>query len=302
MSVVAIEQPRRSIIAEMAEQHAMEPGNFEATLRATVFPKSGTREEFAAFLMVARRYDLDPLTRQIYAFPKKGGGIQPIVSVDGWSAIINSHPAFDGMAFDDHRDDDGKLFAITCRIWRKDRAHTIEATEYLSECKRNTDVWQQWAYRMLRHKAMIQAARYAFGFAGIVDPDEAERFTVREPGSRPPLATKLERLAQHPRPVEPQPQPQPIPPQPEPEEDEDEDDQAATMDMDALHEPEMPDERAQLLEALQGKAHQGKLKLRLFKGRLRPDQIDSITSEEWASLDLIAALADNPPRAEDQSG
>jgi len=28
---------------------------------------------------------------------------------------------------------------------------------------------------MLRHKATIQAARYAFGFSGIVDQDEAER-------------------------------------------------------------------------------------------------------------------------------
>ena len=28
---------------------------------------------------------------------------------------------------------------------------------------------------MLRHKALIQCARYAFGFAGLIDPDEAER-------------------------------------------------------------------------------------------------------------------------------
>jgi len=30
---------------------------------------------------------------------------------------------------------------------------------------------------MLRHKAMIQAARLAFGFVGIFDQDEAERIT-----------------------------------------------------------------------------------------------------------------------------
>ena len=28
---------------------------------------------------------------------------------------------------------------------------------------------------MLRHKAAIQSIRYAFGFSGIVDPDEADR-------------------------------------------------------------------------------------------------------------------------------
>ena len=45
----------------------------------------------------------------------------------------------------------------------------------MNECRRNTDPWKQWPSRMLRHKATIQAARYAFGFSGIVDQDEAER-------------------------------------------------------------------------------------------------------------------------------
>ncbi|EOT6142437.1 TPA: recombinase RecT, partial [Escherichia coli] len=38
-----------------------------------------------------------------------------------------------------------------------------------------TGPWQSHPKRMLRHKAMIQCARLAFGFAGIYDKDEAER-------------------------------------------------------------------------------------------------------------------------------
>ncbi|EOJ4766922.1 recombinase RecT, partial [Escherichia coli] len=38
-----------------------------------------------------------------------------------------------------------------------------------------TGPWQSHPKRMLRHKAMIQCARLAFGFAGIYDNDEAER-------------------------------------------------------------------------------------------------------------------------------
>jgi hypothetical protein len=34
---------------------------------------------------------------------------------------------------------------------------------------------------MLRHKAMIQCARVAFGFVGVFDPDEAERIVEVEP-------------------------------------------------------------------------------------------------------------------------
>lgn len=166
----------QGVLADMADRYQMNPQAFEATLRKTVMPSNVevTREQFAAFLMVAKKYSLDPITKQIYAFPAKGGGIQPVVSIDGWMTLINSHPQFDGMEFEDHLEN-GKLVAITCRMYRKDRRHPVSVTEYMSECVRGTDTWRKWPARMLRHKAAIQAARYAFGFAGIVDEDEAHR-------------------------------------------------------------------------------------------------------------------------------
>ncbi len=174
MSNVAVIEPRvKSVLLDMSDRYGMEPAAFEATLRNTVVPNNCTKEQFAAFLLVAKEYKLNPLLKEIYAFPSKGG-IQPIVGVDGWANLINSHPAFDGMDFEDHFEE-GNLASITCKMYRKDRSHPITATEYLSECKRSTEPWQKWPRRMLRHKAMIQAARYAFSFAGIIDPDEAER-------------------------------------------------------------------------------------------------------------------------------
>lgn len=169
------QQPQRSLVAVMAAKYEIEQENFLSTIKATVIGPNASREELIAFLLVANKYDLNPLTKEIYAFPKKGGGIQPIVSVDGWANIINSHPDFDGMEFHDLLGESHELLAITCKMYRKDRSHPIECTEYMAECKRGTDVWRQWPRRMLRHKAMIQAARYAFGLAGIMEPDEAER-------------------------------------------------------------------------------------------------------------------------------
>lgn len=195
MSQIAATQPR-SITAEMASRFGMEPGPFESTLRATVVPKDCTREQFAAFLMVARDYHLNPITKEIFAFPTRAGGIQPIVSVDGWMNLMNSHPQMDGLEFDDIKDESGNLSAIKCRVYRKDRRAPIEVIEYMSECKRNTETWKTWPARMLRHKAAIQAARYAFGFSGIVEPDEFERLNdngvvVRSvmPPSPPPAPT-----------------------------------------------------------------------------------------------------------------
>jgi phage recombination protein Bet len=164
----------RSIVADMATRYGMQPEAFERTLRATVFPAEASREQFAAFLLVAREYNLNPLTKQIFAFPDKRGGIIIIVGVDGYLAVINSKPEFDGMEFVDQLQD-GQLVAVTCKIYRKDRSHAVEITEYMGECKRDTDTWRKWPARMLRHKAAIQAARYAFGLCGVVDEDEAGR-------------------------------------------------------------------------------------------------------------------------------
>ena len=189
MNEIATIEPRaRSVTAAMAEKYGMDPGPFEQTLRATFFPREGTREQFAAFLLVAKEYDLNPLTKEIYAFPGKGGGIVPVVSIDGWVTMINRHPNFDGMSFQDNLDSEDELLSIECSIWRSDRARPIIVTEYLSECYRATDAWKM-KHRMLRHKALIQCARYAFGFSGIYDPDEGERIAEAQSGNGQPRLT-----------------------------------------------------------------------------------------------------------------
>jgi phage recombination protein Bet len=174
-----------SVITDMAARFGMEKRAFEATLKATVVPANVTNEQFVAFLLVAKQYNLNPITKEIYAFPARNGGIQPIVGVDGWCNIINSHPQLNGIQFEDRLDAQGGLTAITCKIYRKDREHPVETTEYMSECKRETETWKKWPARMLRHKALIQAARYAFGFSGLVDPDEAERAIEQAPDNKP---------------------------------------------------------------------------------------------------------------------
>lgn len=189
-AVANVEQIRPSLIAAMAAERQMDPEQFAKTVRATVMPANHTNEQFAALMLVASKYDLDPILKEIYAFPAKGGGIVPIVSIDGWVNLINSHPQFDGVEFDFDHDEAGGLVSCTCRIFRKDRSRPVTVTEYLSECIRSTEPWKM-KHRMLRHKAMIQAARYAFGFAGIYDEDEgakvAEMRDVTPPSApRPP--------------------------------------------------------------------------------------------------------------------
>ena len=139
------------------------------TLRATVFKGPVTDAQLTALMVVSNQYGLNPWTREIYAFPDKNNGIVPVVGVDGWARIINSHAQFDGMEFEQTPE------FCTCIIYRKDRAHATRITEYMIECARDVGPWKTHPYRMLRHKSMIQCARIAFGFVGIYDKDEAER-------------------------------------------------------------------------------------------------------------------------------
>lgn len=172
-------------LTEMATHLKVNVQELENIVLNTVMPskQQPTVEQFNVFIAVANEYKLNPLTKEIYAFPTKGGGIQPIVSIDGWLKIINSHPSFDGMSFEDSFDNEGGLKAVTCKMFRTDRKHPVEVIEYLEECQGDTEdryknktPWGKFPARMLRHKATIQCARYAFGFSGIIDPDEAERF------------------------------------------------------------------------------------------------------------------------------
>jgi phage recombination protein Bet len=186
-------QTSNSLISRMAVRFGVEPTKMMGTIKATAFRGDVTNEQMMALLIIADQYQLNPFTREIYAFPdRKAGGIVPVIGVDGWMRIINGHPQMDGVEFDESTPDQ-----ITCTIHRKDRSHPIRVTEYAEECRRNTEPWQSHPRRMLRHKALIQCARLAFGFGAIYDPDEADRIMearqseiVQAVAELPPEATK----------------------------------------------------------------------------------------------------------------
>jgi len=188
----------QTLIGRMAEKFGVDARQFYETLKATAFKqKDGivpTDEQMMALLVVADQFGLNPFTKEIYAYPDKGG-IIPVVGVDGWSRIINGHAACDGVAFEYAQEMvQPKGSEVQCPVWiecilyRKDRSHPIRVREYLDETYRApfsgnkngraftvNGPWQTHPKRMLRHKAMIQAARIGFGFSGIYDLDEAER-------------------------------------------------------------------------------------------------------------------------------
>ena len=168
------EQPQeRSLAVALAEKYEMKTEAFLETVKKTVMPSQNvSNEHLAAFLMVAKEHDLNPMTEQIHAFPSKGG-VKAMIGVDGYIALANRHPQMDGMQTILNRDTDGKVYSATCTIHRKDREHPTVIEEDLAECRRDTAPWKQHPNRMLRHKAIMQCVRVAFGGANLTDEDEA---------------------------------------------------------------------------------------------------------------------------------
>jgi len=194
----------KSLVVRLATKYGVESTKFLNVLKSTMFRQEDgsipSNEQMIVLLLVADQYDLNPFTREIYAFPNHQNSIIPIVGVDGWSRIINANPQFDGVEFF-HSENMIKMEGshvkcpewIECVIYRKDRLHSIKIREYLDEVYRGPiqkigeygpyDVagpWQTHTKRQLRHKALIQCARIAFGFSGIYDQDEAERIREME--------------------------------------------------------------------------------------------------------------------------
>jgi len=190
-NAVARVEPKRSLIAKMAEERGVESADFYKTVTETMF-KGANQSQLMTLLLVADRYHLDVTTKEIYAFPAKGGGIVPVVSIDGWISLAHQHPAYDGEEF---RYADKLVTpqgAKACPEWmeiviyRKDTSHPTVIREYLEECFRGTDPWKSHTKRMLRHKTMIQGYRVAFGFSGIKDEDEAQRIAIEGTGAPAP--------------------------------------------------------------------------------------------------------------------
>lgn len=192
----------QKLVGRMAEEYQIDADVLLGILRNTAF-KQGTKSkpqpeltdpELAAALHVCEIHELDPFTKEIYAIRDQRGGLLIIISIDGWSKIINRNEMFNGMKFVDTWDDKtGKIHSITCTIFRKDRDHPTEITEYFKECERKTEPWERWPARMLRHKSVIQCGRLAFALerktkaldnevvaVRIVDQDEAKDIIRQE--------------------------------------------------------------------------------------------------------------------------
>lgn len=190
----AVPDQLNSLVGRMAAEYGVDKAKLYSTLANSIFAQGGkdrngsyqvktpTPEEMMSLLIVADRFKLDPFTKQIFAFSTRGK-VVPIVSVDGWLALLNRQPDYDGLSVEFSNDlveIGGVKLPEYCQvsIHRKSLTRPVVISEYATEVFQPTEVWKKYPRRMMRHKAIIQCARIAFSISGIYDREEAENIVA----------------------------------------------------------------------------------------------------------------------------
>lgn len=100
------------------------------TLKQTV-AVGATDAEFRMFAAFCKSTGLNPFKKEIWFIKTKDytkqngevvpGKVQMMTGINGYLAIANSHPQFDGMECEIERDDSGKPIRAIAKVHRKDR-------------------------------------------------------------------------------------------------------------------------------------------------------------------------------------
>ena len=188
VGVLLPEKKHKNALDKLAARLDLSPKMLSDTLRATAFNLCKDEAQFVAAVVVANTYGLNPILREMTAFPGKSGGVVPVVMIDGWIKLVNRQETYNGMKFIDNLLEGEKvnksgtnMDSVTVEFYIKGRDFPIVVTEYMDECfDPSKEPWKRWPRRMLRHKAFIQGARVAFGFSGIYDEDEKDRIIAAE--------------------------------------------------------------------------------------------------------------------------
>ena len=115
-------------------------------------------------LRMMQSLHLDPLCEEIGFTQYDDGHWQVFITIEGCSKLLNQHPQFNGLVFN-QADTlvDGLPEWIECSIYRRDRIMPITVREYLMEVRSEKEIWQKMPRRMLRHRALQQCVRLAMG-------------------------------------------------------------------------------------------------------------------------------------------
>lgn len=195
-----------------------------------------TKEDIFTFLIQCKNLGLNPLLKQIYGFVSRGK-LAIVVSIEGWNAIANRSPQFDGCSFEFGPFTTRELSYnkitynrgtktnnnvtvkrsvadwVKCIVYRKDRAHPIVITTFFDEAYTGSEPWATMPMTMLQNRAFVNSVRKAFNVSAYSEDDRFINFeNVPAPSSTEPMTANAVDITE---PAEPVSVPAPAPELPE---------------------------------------------------------------------------------------
>lgn len=178
------------------------------TLKNTV-AVGATDAEFEMFAGLCKASGLNPFKREVW-FIKAGGRAQIMTGINGFFAIANNHPSFDG-----HEsgliDADGNFVTTAypknyigawCKVYRKDRRIPTEGVAMLEDYDKQQSNWKTMKRVMIVKCAESVALRKTFPqeMNGLYTAEEMP-LEYNKPKSKDPLEGDWHELNNKPKPV-----------------------------------------------------------------------------------------------------
>jgi len=138
-----------------------------------------TDNEFLLLMQLARTYQLDPFTRQIWAVKYGQNPAQIFCGRDGYLAIAHRSGVFDGMDAGSRME--GDELVGWCKVYRRDMSHPFSVEVYASEYSTGRNLWKDKPRTMIQKVAEAHALRRAFSISGLYSPEEIDTGDRPEP-------------------------------------------------------------------------------------------------------------------------
>jgi phage recombination protein Bet len=142
--------------------------------------KDCTENEFLLLMQLAKTYQLDPFTKQIWAVKYGQNPAQIFCGRDGYLAIAHRSGKFDGMDAGTKTGENGELIGW-CRVYRRDMSHPFSVEVYASEYSTGRNLWKDKPRTMIQKVAEAQCLRRAFSISGLYSPEEIDTGDQAEP-------------------------------------------------------------------------------------------------------------------------
>ena len=199
-TIQATVKTRQSIARDAATILGVPPNKLCDLLRNVWTVSSGKdplsdQEMFAGISLIAR-YQLDPITREIYVTRDNKNRLMTIVGIDGWIKILDRTDHYDGFEVEIHHDKHGNLDWVETAIYSTKRS---KPSVYRAYQKEYVNLAGFMASRIPSHMLRIFSLRHAarnfvpLGATVVTEEEAAMMMRTSEPApsSLDELTTRL---------------------------------------------------------------------------------------------------------------